>query len=155
MGIGRAKRIDDAVGQYAVFLKEQFPKHLNLEGLRIVLDCANGAAYKVAPKVFEELGAELFVVGDKPDGKNINDECGALYPGKLKDLVRLYKADLGIALDGDADRLIVVDDKAEVVDGDQVLAICGRYMKQKERLSKSKVVATVTVSYTHLTLPTT
>ena len=90
MGIGRAKRIDDAVGQYAVFLKEQFPKHLNLEGLRIVLDCANGAAYKVAPKVFEELGAELFVVGDKPDGKNINDECGALYPGKLKDLVRLF-----------------------------------------------------------------
>ncbi|MFW7380061.1 MAG: phosphoglucosamine mutase [Oligoflexus sp.] len=143
MNIGRAKRIDDAVGQYAVFLKEQFPKHLNLEGLRIVLDCANGAAYKVAPKVFEELGAELFVVGNEPNGRNINDQCGALFPHKLKELVKLYKADLGLAFDGDADRLIVVDDKAQIVDGDQIMAICASFMQKQGRLKKSKLVATV------------
>ncbi|SMF69874.1 phosphoglucosamine mutase [Pseudobacteriovorax antillogorgiicola] len=143
MQIGNAKRIDDAVGQYAVFLKEQFPKHLTLEGMRIVLDCANGAAYKVAPKVFEELGAELFVVGDKPDGRNINDQCGALHPQKVKDLVKLYKADIGLAFDGDADRLIVVDDTAEIIDGDQIMAICASYMKKAGRLRKSTVVATV------------
>jgi phosphoglucosamine mutase len=143
MDIGRAKRIDDAVGQYAVFLKEQFPKHLNLEGLRIVLDCANGAAYKVAPKVFEELGAELFVVGNEPNGRNINDQCGALFPQKLRELVKLYKADLGLAFDGDADRLIVVDDKAQIVDGDQIMAICAFYMQERQRLKKSKIVATI------------
>jgi len=143
MNIGRAKRVDDAIGQYAVFLKEQFPKHLTLEGLRIVLDCANGAAYKVAPKVFEELGAELFIVGNEPNGRNINDQCGALFPHKLKEMVKLYKADLGLAFDGDADRLIVVDDKAQIVDGDQVMAICASFMKQQSRLKKSKIVATV------------
>lgn len=143
MNIGRAKRIDDAVGQYAVFLKEQFPKHLTLDGLRIVLDCANGAAYKVAPKVFEELGAELFVVGNEPNGRNINDQCGALYPQKLRDLVKLYKADIGLAFDGDADRLIVVDDQAQLVDGDQIMAICATYMQKQGRLKKSKIVATV------------
>ncbi len=143
LGIGRAKRIDDAVGQYAVFLKEQFPKHLTLEGLRIVLDCANGAAYKVAPKVFEELGAEIFVTGNQPDGRNINDQCGALHPQSLVDKVKLYKADLGLALDGDADRLIVVDHKGDLVDGDQILAICAAYLSQNNALNKSTVVATV------------
>ncbi len=143
MGIGRAKRVDDAVGQYAVFLKEQFPKHLKLDGLRIVLDCAHGAAYKVAPKVFEELGAELFVVGNQPDGRNINEQCGALYPQSLIDKVRLYKADLGLALDGDADRLIVVDHTGELVDGDQILAICAGFLQQKGKLQKSTVVSTV------------
>ncbi len=143
MEIGRAKRIDDAVGQYAVFLKEQFPKHLTLEGMRIVMDCAHGASYKVAPKVFEELGAELFVVGNEPNGQNINDQCGALHPKNLKEMVRLYKADIGLAFDGDADRLIVVDDKADIVDGDQIMAICARFYKQQERLKKSTVVATV------------
>ncbi|NRA62885.1 MAG: phosphoglucosamine mutase [Pseudobacteriovorax sp.] len=141
--IGRAKRIDDAIGQYAVFLKEQFPKHLTLEGLRIVLDCANGASYKVAPKVFSELGAELFVVGNEPNGKNINDQCGALYPEKVKNLVSLYKADIGLAFDGDADRLIVVDDEGNIVDGDQIMAISALYYKKRERLNKSTVVATV------------
>ncbi len=143
MNIGRAKRIDDAVGQYAVFLKEQFPKHLTLEGLRIVIDCANGAAYKVAPKVFEELGAEIFVTGNAPDGKNINDLCGALHPSTLIEKVKLYKADIGIALDGDADRLIVVDNTGEMVDGDHVLAICAGHMVKAGKLKKSTVVSTV------------
>ena len=143
MKIGNAKRIDDAVGQYAVFLKEQFPKHLTLEGMRIVMDCANGAAYRVAPKVFEELGAELFVVGNEPNGRNINEQCGALYPNKIRELVKLYKADIGLAFDGDADRLIVVDDSGEIVDGDQIMAICAKYMHEAEKLNKSTLVATV------------
>lgn len=143
MNIGKAKRIDDAVGQYAVFLKEQFPKHHTLEGMRIVIDCANGASYKVAPKVFEELGAELFVVGNEPNGRNINEQCGALHPNKLTELVKLYKSDIGLAFDGDADRLIVVDDKGEIVDGDQIMAICAHYMQEAGRLKKSTVVATV------------
>ena len=143
MKIGRAKRIDDAIGQYAVFLKEQFPKHLTLEGLRIVVDCANGAAYKVAPKVFEELGAELFVVGNEPNGQNINHQCGALHPEKVQNLVSLYKADIGLAFDGDADRLIVVDDKGKIVDGDQIMAISAQFYQKKKRLNKSTIVATV------------
>jgi len=141
--IGRTKRIDDAIGQYAVFLKEQFPKHLTLDGLRIVLDCANGAGYKVAPKVFEELGAELFVIGNTPDGKNINSNCGALHPERLAEKVKLYKADIGIALDGDADRLQVVDHLGEVVDGDEILAICGTHYKNQGKLSGDTLVSTV------------
>lgn len=141
--IGRAKRIDDAVGQYAVFLKEQFPKHLTLEGMRIVLDCANGAAYKVAPKVFEELGAELFLLGVEPNGYNINDNCGALHPQRVVDAVIRYKADIGLAFDGDADRLIVVDDKGQLIDGDQIMAICGKHMKEAGILRKDAVVATI------------
>lgn len=141
--IGRAKRIDDAIGQYAVFLKEQFPKHLTLDGLRIVIDCANGAAYKVAPKVFEELGAECFLLGVEPDGSNINEQVGALHPQRIVEQVRLYKADLGIALDGDADRLVIVDDKGQIVDGDEILAICGIRMMKQGRLRKNTVVSTV------------
>ena len=141
--IGFAKRIDDAIGQYAVFLKEQFPKHLTLDGMRIVLDCANGAAYKVAPKVLEELGAELFLVGNEPDGQNINRGCGALHPRKVAELVHLYKADIGLALDGDADRLIVVDESGSIVDGDQIMAICASYMKKNNTLKNNTVVATV------------
>lgn len=141
--IGKAKRIDDAIGQYAVFLKEQLPKHLTLEGLRLVVDCANGASYRVAPKVFEELGAELILRGVEPNGCNINDNCGALFPNHLADDVQLYKADIGLAFDGDADRLIVVDEKAEQVDGDQILAICARYLKQQGKLNKNTLVATV------------
>lgn len=143
MQIGNAKRIDDAVGQYAVFLKEQFPKHLTLEGIRIVLDCANGAAYKVAPKVFEELGAELFIVGNEPNGRNINDQCGALYPQRTAELVKLYKADIGLSFDGDADRLIVVDHQGEIVDGDRILAICAKYLHSHGNLKKNTLVATV------------
>jgi phosphoglucosamine mutase len=141
--IGRARRIDDAIGQYAVFLKEQFPKHLTLDGLRIVIDCANGAAYKVAPKVFRELGAEIFVIANEPNGININEHCGALYPQALREKVLLYKADLGIALDGDADRIVMVDEKGEVIDGDEILAVCGISMLKKGRLRGNTVVATV------------
>lgn len=141
--IGRARRIDDAIGQYAVFLKEQFPKHLSLEGLRVALDCANGAAYKVAPKVFEELGAELMLSGVSPNGSNINDKCGALYPEHLKNDVHLYKADIGLAFDGDSDRLIVVDEKSDIVDGDQVMAICATYLKKKGLLKNNTLITTV------------
>ena len=141
--VGTSRRIDDAMGQYAVFLKEQFPKHLTLEGFRIILDCANGAAYKVAPKVFEELGAEVFLLGNQPNGTNINDQCGALHPQDLVEKVALYKADIGIALDGDADRLIVVDNKAQIVDGDQILAICAQHYLEQNRLNQKTLVATI------------
>lgn len=141
--IGTAKRIDDAIGQYAVFLKEQFPKHLALDGLRIVVDCANGAAYRVAPKVFRELGAELFVIGNEPNGININEHCGALYPQTLREKVLLYKADLGVALDGDADRIVLIDEKGEIIDGDEILAACGQNMIKKGILKGNTVVATV------------
>ena len=141
--IGRARRIDDAVGQYAVFLKEQFPREHTLEGFRIVLDCANGAGYKVAPKVFSELGAEIFCEGIDPNGFNINDGCGALHPKNLGEKVKLYKADLGIALDGDADRLMVCDDKGVLFDGDEYLAVVGRYLIEKRELKKKTVVSTV------------
>ncbi len=141
--IGRARRIEDAIGQYAVFLKEQFPKHLKLDGLRVVLDCANGAGYKVAPKVFSELGAEIFVIGDEPNGININEHCGALFPQTLREKVLLYKADLGIALDGDADRIVAVDEKGELIDGDEMLAACGVYLLKKNALRNNTVVSTV------------
>lgn len=141
--IGTARRIDDAIGQYAVFLKEQFPKRMTLDGLRVVLDCAHGAAYRVAPKVFRELGAEVFLIGDQPNGVNINDRCGALYPEALRAEVLLYKADLGIALDGDGDRLMMVDDKGEYVDGDVIMGICARHMIAAGELHKNTVVATV------------
>lgn len=141
--IGRARRIDDAIGQYAVFLKEAFSKSISLEGLRIVVDCAHGAAYATAPKVFEELGAEVFVVGNTPNGFNINDNCGALHPEFVKEKVLLYKADIGIALDGDADRLILVDEKGRIVDGDHVMAICALNLKEKNCLSNNTVVTTV------------
>ena len=138
-----AKRIDDAIGQYAVFLKEQFPKHLSLEGLRLVVDCANGASYKVAPKVFQELGAEVFSLGVEPNGRNINDNCGALHPESLKEKVLLYKADLGLAFDGDADRLTVVDSRGKIVDGDQIMAICALKMLRDTRLKSGVLVATI------------
>ncbi len=141
--IGRARRVEDAIGQYAVYLKEQFPKHLTLDGLRIILDCANGAAYKVAPKVFTELGAECFLIGVSPDGTNINDQCGALHPGKMAEQVKLYKADIGLAFDGDADRLVIVDDTGAIVDGDEILAICGTRMMKKGKLKKNTIVSTI------------
>jgi phosphoglucosamine mutase len=125
------------------FLKEQFPKNLKLDGLRIVLDCAHGAGYRVGPKVFRELGAEVFVVGNEPNGININERCGALYPQDLRDKVLLYKADLGIGLDGDADRIVLIDEKGEMTDGDEILAACGISMLKKGKLRGNTVVATV------------
>ncbi len=141
--IGKAWRIEDAGGRYIVFLKHTFPKELALDGLHIVLDCANGAAYKVAPHVFEELGAKVTRLAVEPDGMNINDGCGALYPEKMASIVRGSGADIGLALDGDADRLIVCDEKGEIVDGDHIMAICAQSMLEREKLNKKTLVATV------------
>ena len=141
--VGRARRIDDAIGQYAVFLKERFPKHLQLDGMRIVMDCANGAGYRVGPKVFRELGAEVFCINDEPNGFNINFESGALHPEKLQDEVLRYRADIGIALDGDADRLILVDERGGVVDGDQIIALCALELNKSNLLANQQVVVTV------------
>jgi phosphoglucosamine mutase len=140
--IGRASRIDDAIGRYIVYLKDTFPQDVNLEGIRVVLDCANGAAYKVAPIVFEELGAEVFPINCSPNGMNINEQCGAVYPQAMAQAVHHHRAEIGIALDGDADRLILSDEKGEIVDGDQVLAICGLHMLAEGRLKKNTLVTT-------------
>jgi phosphoglucosamine mutase len=123
--VGKAHRIDDAVGRYVVFLKNTFPNQLNLDGLRIVLDCANGAAYRVAPTVLEELGATVIPIGVEPDGENINADCGALHPELASRIVLENGADIGMALDGDADRIVFVDRHGKQVDGDKILAICG------------------------------
>jgi phosphoglucosamine mutase len=141
--VGKAFRIDDAVGRYVVFLKNTFPRDLTLEGLRIVLDCAHGAAYKVAPAVLEELGAELVLMGVRPNGANINHGCGAVHPGAMARAVVDNGADLGIALDGDADRLMVADERGQIVDGDAVMAICGLELLGRGALSKETVVTTV------------
>lgn len=141
--VGKAYRIDDAIGRYVVFLKNTFPKDLDLQGLRIVLDCAHGAGYKVAPCVLTELGAEVIPVGVKPDGTNINEGCGSMHPEVMAEKVREYRADLGIALDGDADRVIFVDEHGIEVDGDHIMALCGTEMIKAGELKKKTVVATV------------
>jgi phosphoglucosamine mutase len=141
--IGRARRIDDAQGRYIVYLKNTFPRDLTLEGLKIVIDCANGAAYRVAPTVFEELGAEVILTGDRPNGKNINSNCGALYPEYMATVVRANGADLGFALDGDADRVILADENGEVLDGDQIMAICAKHYIERSELKDNTVVATI------------
>ena len=141
--IGKAFRIDDAAGRYIMFLKYTFPKHLTLEGLKIVLDCANGAAYKVGPAVFEELGAEVIPLGIHPDGENINLKCGSLYPKNIGDAVKQNQAHIGIALDGDGDRVIFVDEYGNEVDGDQILAICAKEMINNNVLNKNTLVATI------------
>ncbi|MBT0654415.1 phosphoglucosamine mutase [Geomobilimonas luticola] len=141
--VGKAYRIDDAAGRYVVFLKNTFPKELDLTGLKIVLDCANGAAYKVAPAVFEELGAEVVTIGVKPNGTNINAGCGSLHPEVISEAVKEHRADLGIALDGDADRVIFVDEFGNEVDGDHIMAICATDMIKQKKLRKNTLVATV------------
>ena len=141
--VGKAARIDDAKGRYIVFLKNTFPKRFTLDGIHIVLDCAHGATYGVAPHVFEELGAKVTSIGVQPDGKNINHECGALHPEVMAELVCKEGADLGIALDGDGDRLIVADEQGKVVDGDQIMAICAEEMLKRQKLAKNTLVATV------------
>src|ERR671939_2007693 len=123
--IGRARRIDDARGRYVQFAKDTFPEHLRLDGLKVVLDCANGAAYHVAPTALWELGAEVVALGVSPDGLNINDGCGSTHPEVLQETVVASGADIGLALDGDADRLIVVDEKGALIDGDQIMALIG------------------------------
>jgi len=141
--VGKAFRIDDAVGRYVVFLKNTFPKDLDLQGLKIVLDCANGAAYRVAPAVLQELGAEVVPLGVSPNGTNINAGCGSTYPEVISAAVREHGADLGIALDGDADRVIFVDENGDEVDGDHIMAICASAMIDEGRLQHNTVVATV------------
>ncbi|MET0403428.1 MAG: phosphoglucosamine mutase [Cystobacter sp.] len=141
--IGRAFRLEDARGRYIVFLKTTFPRELTLEGLTVVVDCANGAAYKTAPAVLEELGAKVITLGVQPDGKNINHKCGALHPENLAKCVLKNNANLGIALDGDADRLIVVDEKGQVVDGDAIMAICTGELVTRKELKKKTLVSTV------------
>ena len=141
--VGKAIRIDDALGRYNVFVKNAFPRHLTLDGIKVVIDCANGAAYKVAPDVLTELGADVIAVGTEPDGKNINLDCGALYPQHVQQLVREHNAHIGITLDGDADRAILVDETGAIVDGDAMLAIAAQERLQNNALPHKTVVATV------------
>ncbi len=141
--VGKAFRVDDAIGRYIVFLKNTFPKELDLTGMKIVLDCAHGAAYRVAPSVLEELGAKVFAYGVKPDGTNINAGCGSTHPEVISAAVREHGADLGIALDGDADRCIFVDEYGNEVDGDHIMAICGIDMIKRDALPQNTVVGTV------------
>jgi phosphoglucosamine mutase len=141
--VGRAARIDDATGRYIVELKHTFPRNLTLEGIHVVVDCANGAGYRVAPSVFEELGAKVNTIGCNPNGLNINESCGALYPNKGAIKVLETGAHVGITLDGDADRLILVDDRGQVVDGDAVMALCACEMIKEGSLKKNTVVTTV------------
>lgn len=141
--IGRAHRIDDAAGRYIQYLKGIFPAAANLSGMRIVVDCANGAGYKVAPIVFEELGAEVIELGTTPDGTNINDGCGSLHPERMCELVRKVGANAGVALDGDADRVIMSDEKGNVVDGDVIMALAAIDKKRHGVLRKDTLVATI------------
>jgi phosphoglucosamine mutase len=141
--IGKAKRIDDVIGRYIVTLKNSFPLELTLSGMRIVLDTTNGAGYKVGPTVLEELGADVVVLHNNPDGFNINESCGALHTKDLCENVLKYRADIGIALDGDADRVVIVDENGEIVDGDQLLGALGAYMNERGVLKGGGIVATV------------
>ena len=141
--IGRAEKLEDARGRYVAFAKATFPRDLSLDGVRLVVDAAHGAAYRVAPIVFQELGAKVTPIGVKPNGVNINREHGALHPEKVRAEVLRREASIGIALDGDADRVIVVDEKGDVVDGDAVMAMCASRMIRDRELRKATVVATV------------
>ncbi|MEE9591177.1 MAG: phosphoglucosamine mutase [Thermodesulfobacteriota bacterium] len=147
--IGKAYRIDDAIGRYVVFVKNTFPKDMTLDGLKIVVDCANGAAYRVAPEVFYELGAEVITVGVNPDGENINDGCGSLNPEVAAKTVKENGADIGVAIDGDGDRCILIDELGTVLDGDYHMAICADRMLRKNTL-KGKTLITTVMSNTGL-----
>jgi len=142
-GIGKAYRVDDAAGGYIEYVKSTFPKGMTLEGIKIVVDCANGSTYKITPYVLRELGAEVIAINDKPDGLNINASCGSTYPEVIQKAVIKYKADIGITHDGDGDRTILCDEKGEIVDGDKLMAICGLAMKKEKRLKGNTIVATV------------
>jgi len=141
--IGFSKRIDDVIGRYIVQLKNSFPSEISLQGIRIVLDTANGAGYRVGPTVLEELGAEVIVIHNRPNGDNINETCGAMHTKDLQDKVKQYRADIGFALDGDADRLVIVDELSEVVDGDQLIGALALFLKNTNKLKNSDVVTTV------------
>ncbi|MEO1660304.1 MAG: phosphoglucosamine mutase [Pseudomonadota bacterium] len=141
--LGRTLRVDDAQARYVEIVKASFPRRMNLKGLRICVDCANGAAYKVAPSALYELGAEVFKIGVAPDGFNINREVGSTDTRALKEAVQTYRADIGIALDGDADRCIIIDEKGDEVDGDQLIGLIAGHWKNRDQLSKPGVVTTV------------
>lgn len=141
--IGKAQRIDDATGRYVVYLKNTFPKRLTLDGLKIIADCGNGAGYRAAPSVFEELGAKVVTLGGKPDGFNINKNCGALHPENVAREIREQGAHIGICLDGDGDRCVVVDEKGDELNGDHLMAICGIDMFERKKLKKKTVVTTM------------
>jgi phosphoglucosamine mutase len=141
--LGRAKRIDGAHDRYVEFAKRTLPRNLSFEGLRVVVDCANGAAYRVAPEALWELGAEVFPIGIDPNGFNINRECGSTAPEALCAKVREMRADIGIALDGDADRVVIADEKGHLVDGDQIMALIAESFKEDGKLAKPAIVGTV------------
>ena len=141
--IGKAMRIDDARGRYIVFCKDTFPEELTLDGLKIVLDCANGATYKVAPIIFSELGADVIAIHNEPNGLNINNDCGSQHTQDLRARVLAEKADLGLAFDGDGDRLIAVDEKGQELTGDHILAICAKIYRDRGQLKNNLVVGTV------------
>src|SRR5262249_13639323 len=141
--IGRAKRIESAQERYIEFAKRTLPRNVRLDGLRVVIDCANGAGYQVAPDALWELGAEVVKIGVEPNGRNINDECGSTAPEALCDKVREMRADIGIALDGDADRVVIADEKGRIVDGDQIMAVIAASWHQRGQLTAGGVVATV------------
>ncbi|MCX7988160.1 MAG: phosphoglucosamine mutase [Thermodesulfovibrio sp.] len=141
--LGKAYRIEDAQGRYIEFIKSTLPKDSNFEGLRVVIDPANGAAYKITPTLFRELGAEVLTINDKPDGLNINNECGALFPDALAKKVRETQAHIGIAHDGDADRTILIDEKGNIIDGDFILTVLAEELKKEKKLKRNTVVATI------------
>ena len=140
--LGRARRMEDAIGRYIEFIKQILPKHEDLSGMKVVLDCSNGASYKVGPEILFELGAEAIIIGDKPNGKNINLDCGAMFPNKMASATKLEEADLGIALDGDADRVIFSDENGDIIHGDQIIALLAKEMKRNNELDKDMVVGT-------------
>ncbi len=142
-GIGKAYRVDDATGRYIEYVKATFPKGKTLEGIKIVVDCANGSSYKITPWVLSELGADVVAINDKPDGQNINANCGSTHPEAMQKAVLECKADVGIAHDGDGDRTILCDEKGEIVDGDKIMAMCALDMKKEKKLKNNTVVATV------------
>lgn len=145
--IGRNARVRDADGRYIEFVKATYPKHLSLQGLKIALDCSNGAGYKIGPHIFSELDGSVFVYGDEPNGLNINQECGSLHTEMIQKRVIDHHADVGIALDGDADRVILIDEHAQVVDGDTIMAILAKDMQKKGKLKNNKLIATVMSNY--------
>ncbi len=144
--LGRVKRLEDGNDKYIEILKKNFPKNFNLNGIKIVLDCANGAAYKAAPKLLQNLGAKVISIGVKPNGFNINDRCGSTYPSKIQSMVKKCKANVGIAFDGDADRIIMCDEKSKIIDGDQIIAMLARRWKTKNIL-KGGVIGTLMSNY--------